>query len=140
MSFLSSIGKDVKAVFNWLASPKGQTIIAEGENVIKVIDPALAGIVNLADSWLQKVITTETLAAAAGSQTGSGVQKAAAVLTAMQPEIAVYFPGATATQMQNANKAIVDFLNAFDRPTSLTPTQQQSAADAIAASQAPRAA
>jgi hypothetical protein len=135
MSFLSTIGKDVKAVFNWISSPRGQAIITEGENVVKVIDPALSGIIDLADSWLRKVITTETLATAAGSQSGSGVQKAAAVLTAMQPEISVYFPGATATQLQNANKAIVDFLNAFDHPASLTPAQQQAAADAIAASQ-----
>jgi hypothetical protein len=122
MSFLSTIGKAFKSVFAWLGSPKGQAVITAGENVITSIDPALTGIVALANSWITKVITTETIAAAAGSQTGSGVQKAAAVMAAMQPEIAQYFPAATATEIGNANTAIVAFLNAFGTtPASSSP-------------------
>jgi hypothetical protein len=113
MSFLSSVGHGFKAVFDWLASPKGQAVLVTGGAVISTIDPALAGIVGLAESWIQKVITTETIAAAAGAQQGSGTQKAAAVISAMQPEIAKYFPTATATQIEQANASIVAFLNAF---------------------------
>jgi hypothetical protein len=116
MSFLSSVGKGFKAVFDWLASPKGQAVLVTGGDVVATIDPALAGIVGLAESWIQKVITTETIAAAAGSQQGSGAQKAAAVISAIQPEVSKYFPTATADQIEKANAAIVAFLNAFETP------------------------
>lgn len=115
MSFLSTIGKDFKAVFSWLGSPKGQAVI-QTAGTVAVDLGAPAAIVNLAESWIEKVITTETIAAAAGEQTGSGVQKAAAVMTAMQPQIIQYFPAATAAQMATANTAIVAFLNAFETP------------------------
>ena len=117
MSFLSTIGKDFKAIFGWLGSPKGLAVIATVGTVVDVIDPALIGITSLAESWLTKVISTEALAVAAGQQSGTGVQKAAAVLTAMQPEIDKYFPGATGVEIQNANAAIVAFLNAFSTKT-----------------------
>lgn len=116
MSFLSTIGKDIKSVFNWLASPKGQNVVHAAEGAVVAIDPALAGIVGIVDSWIEKIITTETIAAAAGQQDGSGTQKAAAVLNAMQPEINKYFPGATAEQIQNANAGLVTFLNALGTP------------------------
>lgn len=116
MSFLSTIGKDIKAVFSWLGSPKGQAVIQTAGAVISTIDPALIGIVTLTESWITKVISTEALAVAAGQQTGSGATKAAAVLNAMQPEITKYFPNATATELQNANTALVAFLNALGTP------------------------
>jgi len=121
MSFLSTIGKDIKAVFNWLGSSQGKTVITTGEAVVEAIDPSLTGIITLAQSWITKVISTESLAVAAGVQTGSGTQKAAAVLTAMQPEIAQYFPAATAAEIANANTAIVAFLNSFSTPASIAP-------------------
>lgn len=116
MSFLSTIGKDIKAVFSWLGSPKGQAVIQEAGAVVTAIDPALAGIVTLTESWITKIISTEALAVAAGVQTGSGVTKAAAVLNAIQPEITKYFPSATAVELQNANTALVAFLNALGTP------------------------
>lgn len=121
MSWLSTIGKDIKAVFTWLGSPKGQTVIQTGEAVVEAVDPALTGIINLVQSWITKVIATESLAVAAGVQTGSGTQKAAAVLTAMQPEISKYFPAATAAEIATANTAIVAFLNAFSTAPASTP-------------------
>lgn len=116
MSFLSTTGKDIKGVFSWLGSPKGQAVIQTAGAVVATIDPALAGIVGLTESWLAKIITSETLAVAAGQQDGSGAIKAAAVLNAMQPEITKYFPAATAAELQNANTALVAFLNALGTP------------------------
>lgn len=116
MSFLSTIGKDIKGVFAWLGSPKGQTVIHTAEAVVVAVDPALASIVNIVDSWITKIITTEALAAAAGQQDGSGAQKAAAVLNAIQPEITKYFPAATSDQLTAANTALVAFLNALGTP------------------------
>lgn len=121
MSFLSTIAKDFKSVFSWIGSAKGQAIIAAGESIVTTIDPALGGIFNLANSWISKVITTESLAAAAAQQTGTGVQKAAAVMAAMGPQISQYFPNATAVEIQNANNAIVAFLQAFGTTPNVPP-------------------
>lgn len=113
MSFLSTIGKDIKSVFSWLGSTKGQTVVAEAGAVIVGIEPGLAGIVTIAEQWITKAISTEALAVAAAQQDGSGTQKAAAVMSAMEPIVAQYFPSATQAQMATANTAMVAFLNAF---------------------------
>jgi hypothetical protein len=116
VSWLTAIGRAVGSIFSWLKSPKGQAVIAGAEGVVETIDPAATPLINLANSWISKVVTTEQIAAAAGAQSGTGVQKAAAVLTAMSPEIAKYFPTATALEIATANAAIVTFLNAFSTP------------------------
>lgn len=116
MSFLSTIGKDVKAVFTWLASPKGQTVIDTAGAVVVAVDPQLAGVVTLAESWITKAVSTEALAVAAAGTENTSTQKAAAVISEMGPIVAQYFPAATAAQLTNANNAIVAFLNAFEAP------------------------
>lgn len=117
MSFLSTIGKDFKAVFSWLGSAKGQAVVTSVEGLGEAEATALgegavvqAGI-DLINSWLNKIITTETVAAAAAQQTGSGAQKSAAVLAAIGPELNQYFPGTTAAQAQTINTALVTVLN-----------------------------
>jgi hypothetical protein len=121
MSFLSTIGKDFKSVFAWLGSAKGQAVVSTAGAVVEAIDPGLTGIVTLAEQWITKAIATESLAAAAGQQTGSGAQKAAAVLSAMEPVVAEYFPAATQAELAAANTAIVAFLNAFGSPSQTAP-------------------
>lgn len=134
MSFLSAIGNDFKRVFSWIGSPKGQALISTGEAIATSIDPGLAGIFSLANSWMNKVLTTESLAAAAAQQTGSGTQKAAAVMVAMGPEISKYFPTATATEIANANNAIVAFLQAFNTVPALVPGSGVTQAPVVSAS------
>jgi len=114
MSFLNAIAKVPVAVFHWIASSKGQAVIQAGEAVAVSMFPQLAGLVGITNSWMQKIITTETIAAAAGAQDGTGTQKAAAVLAAIQPEIAKYFPAMSAEKIADANAHLVAFLNAFE--------------------------
>jgi hypothetical protein len=117
MSFLSAVGKDFKAVFSWLGSAKGQAVITSAEGlavgaatVLGEGAPVQAAI-NLVNSWLEKIITTESIAAAAAQQTGSGTQKAAAVLASIGPELTQYFPATTAAQATIINNALVTVLN-----------------------------
>ena len=115
---LSEVGSDVKKVFAWVGSSKGQAVVAAGESVVETVDPALTGIINLANTYITEAVKTEALATAAGQQTGTGTQKAAAVLTSVTPAVLSYaqqagLPTPTATQIANANTAIVAFLNAF---------------------------
>jgi hypothetical protein len=119
--WLSTFGKDFKAVFTWLSSSKGQTVIAAGEAIVEGAVPSAAIVINLVNSWMAKIISTETLAAAAASQNGTGAQKAAMVLQAMAPEIGKYFPTANATQIATINTALVTILNTLGAPATPTP-------------------
>ena len=124
MNFLKAIAKPFVSIFHFLASPKGQALISTGEAIVTVIDPALAPMISLVNSWMDKVLTTEQLAVTAGQATGTGTQKAALVMQAMAPKIAKYFPAANAAEIMNANNAIVAFLQAFSTPATpaATPT------------------
>lgn len=113
MSFLATFGKDFKAVFTWLGSAKGQTVIAAGEDVVESIVPITLPVFTLANSWMAEIIKTESLAAAADSQTGSGVQKAAAVISAVTPQVTAMFPLLPTSQITAASTALVTFLNAL---------------------------
>lgn len=122
MSFFSTVAKDFKAVFTFLGSAKGQAMIATGEGVAEAVDPALSGLFTIANSFMTQALQVESLAVAAGSQAGSDTTKAAAVISAVTPQVLQYFPKATQAQIQTANDAIVAFLNAFDvTPAPVTP-------------------
>lgn len=126
MSFLSAVGKDFKAVFSWLGSTKGQAVVGTGEAVVEAIVPGAAGAITLANSWLSEIIKTETLAAAAGQQSGTGAQKAASVITSITPEVLNFasvngLPTPTADQISTASTALVTFLNTLGAPVSATP-------------------
>lgn len=121
-SFLQKLGGDFKKVFTWLGTPKVQQAVvgaeALGEGVADIIDPALAGINPLINSWTQEIFKAEALAAAAGSQDGTGTQKSAMVMNAVVPQV-VQFAEAnglatpTGTDLDLANSLLVQFLNVF---------------------------
>ena len=118
MSFLSAFGNDVKKVFGWLGSPKGQAIIGTGEAVVEAIDPALDGVVTLTNTWLQEIYKAQALAAAAAAGSTGGTQKSAMVLNAMTPQVLAFLKTqglapANSAQLQAANDALVAFLNAL---------------------------
>jgi hypothetical protein len=117
MSFLSSIGKDFKAVFSFLGSTKGQADVTAVEGVVEtgatlagVGAPVTAGI-NLINKWLTEIVKAETLAAAAEQQTGSGATKAAAVISVITPQVLAAFPGTTSTAIAEINTSLVAALN-----------------------------
>lgn len=117
MSWLSTAGKDIKGIFSWLGSSKGQQVIATGEAVAEAVG-APAAIINIANYWIGKVLTIEAVATAAGQQVGSGVIKAAAVLTDVTPQVLTIakangLPVPTSDNLAKANTALVAFLNAL---------------------------
>lgn len=126
MSFLSTVGKDFKAVFSWLGSAKGQNTIAAVEvtatGVATAINPAaglaLAGIEALINTALKSVISIEAVSAAAAQQTGSGPQKLTAVLEAAAPQAGQFLqsigvPSPTASQIQAVSTIIANGLVAI---------------------------
>lgn len=130
MSFLATLGKDVKAVFSWLGSSKGQAVIAGVETtatgVATALNPlagaALTSGFTLVNNWMTEAVKMEALAAAAGTQTGSGTTKAAAVLGTMVPELTTYLNNAGYTSANVTAKAttinnlIVSLLNTLEAP------------------------
>jgi hypothetical protein len=124
MSFLSGLkvfGTDVEKAFAWFGSPKGQAVVAAGESTVEALIPASVPIVNLFNVWAAKAYNIESLAVAAGKATGSGPDKAVAVLTAVTPDVLQYaqesgLSARTAAQIQTANSALVTFINAMTAP------------------------
>ena len=94
-SFLSAVGHDTKEVFSWLGSAQGQTTIAAVEGtslaVTTAVNPVagatLAGVEALINVGLKEVVSIETVAVAAGQQSGTGAQKLAAVTAAVAPSV-----------------------------------------------------
>lgn len=120
MSFLSAIVKVPGAIFHWLASDKGKAVIGAAETVaIAVGAPAI--VVNLVGSWIDKILTIEQVAEGAGAQSGTGAQKAAAVIAAITPELLKDFPDLPVANIKAINDALVVVLNNLTLPAS-TPT------------------
>lgn len=121
-SFLSKIGTAFKDVFAFLGSPKGQAVVAATEGVAETVATAVGagvpvqGALALINSWGSEIIKTEALAAAAGQQTGSGLQKAAAVLTAITPQATAFAasqgaPAPTLAALTTINTSLVTAFN-----------------------------
>lgn len=134
-SFLSAAGHDFLKVFSFLGSAKGQQVVAGTESavdaVVGIVDPALSGallgIQNLFNAGLQKALSIEASAAAVGAQSGTGAQKAAAVIAGLTPQVASFLTSIgiknpTAAQAQTLatalNNGVVSFLNAVPAPSS----------------------
>jgi hypothetical protein len=128
MSFLSAVGKSVKAVFGWLGSSGGQKTLTAAETAAAAVGAAtgtgaiIASATNLINSWINEAIKVEALASAAGEQTGSGAQKAAAVLSTMTPQLVSFLQSQGLTSDQVAQKAnaintaVVGILNTLEAP------------------------
>ena len=132
-SFLEDFGKDFVKVFQFLGSPSGQAVITGVEDASVALagpaGPAVAAVENVINATLKQVISVEAVAAAAGQQTGTGAQKAAAVVTAIAPQVSAVLVAAgvsspTAAQVQTLataiNNGVVSVLNAIPAASSAT--------------------
>jgi hypothetical protein len=143
VSFLSTIGKDFKAVFAFLGSSKGQAIVAGTENLVEVGAtvvgvgaPVTAGI-NLLNTWMGEIVKAQALgeAAAATGTTSGNLAKASSVLTAMVPQVAAFAQtqGLSATSAANLNlinTSLVTALTALGSATTAAPAPTPAAAAA----------
>ena len=136
MSFLSTIGGDVKKVFTWLGSTKGQTVVKAvetvGEDVATIAGigtPVQAGI-DVLNNWMTEILKAEALGAAAvtaGSAAGeANTTKAALVISAMTPQVLAFatangFPAPDAANAEIINTALVTALDALGAAPATTP-------------------
>jgi hypothetical protein len=116
MSFLSTVVKDAKAGFAWLASTKGQAIIGATEAGIDVAFPEAVPAIALVNTWMAEIIKVEGLATVAGAQSGTGVQKASLALSTMTPEVLTWaaangYSIPDSANIAAINTAVVNVLN-----------------------------
>jgi hypothetical protein len=124
MSFLSGLkvfGKDVAKVITWIGSPTGQKIVMAGESVVETMEPVSIPIIALVNGWFQKIYAVESLAASAGQATGTGPDKAALAVQAIDPLIMQYIAEEgvsprTQAQIKAANDGLLQFINAMTQP------------------------
>lgn len=116
MTFLQHVGNFFKTVF--------ADVTREAVAVQPVVDLAFPGIAPLYNATVQAVSLAETAAVAAGSITGSGTNKLAAVTAAIEPIALAYLKqnGITAnsTHIEAWVNAVVATLNALPAPTAST--------------------
>jgi hypothetical protein len=120
MSFLSVLGGDIKKVFGWLGSSKGQATISAVETGVEAVWPAADGAINLLNTWGTEIFKSEAIAQAAAATPGAttNLQKASLVLQAMTPQAILFaqqnkLPTPTAATLQTVNNSIVAILNAL---------------------------
>jgi hypothetical protein len=116
MSFLTALGGDIKKVFSWLASSKGQSVISTGETIIESVFPGATGIVSIVNTWIAEAFKVEGLAVGAAESEGTGAQKAAIVLNTVTPQILAIakangLPTPTAAIIASVNDDIVGIIN-----------------------------
>ena len=95
-SFLSAVGHDFLNVFKWLGSSQGQATVAGVETVTATvamaINPAvgatITGVEAIINAALKQILSMEASAAAVGAQSGTGAQKASAVIASLTPQTA----------------------------------------------------
>ena len=133
-TFLSTIGTRIKSFIEKLI-PIGEQITQDAVKAEPIVDIALAGAgqpaaASLYNTVSAAVLNAETAAAAAGSQSGTGAQKAAAVLS--NPTVQQAFTtfeqavGVTAhsTQQQLTYvSGVVSTLNGLNGVSATTPAQ-----------------
>ncbi len=118
LSFLEAVGRAFKKGLT-VALPFIETA---GEAAVATFVPALGPLFN---QTVSAVVTAEQAAAAIGKQSGSGVQKSAAVVALVGPliEQALIDAGkpSTAADVQNYVNSIVAILNLVPAPLPATP-------------------
>jgi hypothetical protein len=128
MSFLTTVGKDIKSVFSWLGSTKGQAVVQTAEGAAEVVataagvgGPVAAGL-GLLNNWMGEAVKLQAMGEAAGATPASNPIKAAAVISTMEPELLSflqangYVTTNVGAQAASINTAAVALLNALGTP------------------------
>lgn len=136
-SFLSAIGHGAEKVIRYIASPAGQKTIQVAEGAAVTVGTAvggpglgagIAGIELLINKAFAGVISMEATAATLGAQSGTGVQKGAAVAAALSPQVEqllkdLGYDNPTASQVEQiadlVTKSIADIVNTIPPPATL---------------------
>jgi hypothetical protein len=136
-SFLSSVGHKAEVVLKYVASPAGQKTVQIAEAAAVTVGTAvggpalgasIAGVELLINKAFTGVINMEATAAALGAQSGTGLQKGAAVAAALSPQVeqllkTLGYDNPTADQVElianQVSKSMADIVNSIPPPAEL---------------------
>lgn len=118
-SILTVLGADAKVAWAWLASPTGQKVIMDAEQIVEMIDPPATGLINIANGWMAEILKTQLLSTYAGLASGANASKSQMTINSMKPQILAFakahgYPVPTPESLQLANDGLVKFLNAIE--------------------------
>jgi hypothetical protein len=110
VSWLKKLGNDFVKGFNWAFSAKGQTVITAGESIAIAVDPAIAPVVGVVNTWASSIYATEKKAATAASlgATATNAQKAVAATEAALPDVESDLAKAGLTFASSASAKVVN--------------------------------
>ena len=128
-SILSNIGKGLEKVFK-----VGTQVAVDAEPFVDLVFPGIGPLFN---TVVSEVVKAEGLAIAAHAQNGTGPQKLASVVSAVEAEFNSFaktnnLPAPTTAQIQTAVTGIVAFLNAL--PAASTANGAEPATQELASS------
>lgn len=114
-SFIKVFASDFKKVFSFLGNRKVQLAIVAGEKVAEEAVPVLGGLSPLIDNWTAEIFKVQALATAAATPDGNGLQKSAAVINTLTPQIVQFaeankLPIPTGDKLIQANTQLYNFL------------------------------
>lgn len=150
-SFLSAIGHGAQSVIKYFASPAGQKTIQVAEGAAVAVGTlvggpglgaGIAGVELLINKGFAGVINVEATAATLGAQSGTGVQKGAAVAAALAPQVEqllkdLGYDNPKADQVEQiadlVTKSIADIVNSIPPPAALAPQDHPLVAEMKAA-------
>lgn len=135
-SWIKKVGHGIVKSFEWLASPNGQKVVAEGEMAIDLAFPVAAPVVAIVDAWMKRAAVVEAKAQAAADLgvTATGAQKAVAATTAVAPDIEAILKQfnllpLSADELAKINDAVLTIANAIvPSPTPAVPVALPEAA------------
>src|SRR5271168_3348197 len=136
MSFLSTVVKDAKAGFAWLASTKGQAILGAAEAGVDIAFPAAVPAMALVNTWMAEIIKVEGLATTASAQSGTGTQKASLALSTMTPQVLSWaaangYSIPDTANITAINTAVVNVLNLLGANTATTTTTTTATSEVV---------
>ena len=113
-NWLQKLGHAIKVGAEYLASPKGQAVIAAGEGIAEVAFPPSAPVIALVNVWLERAGQVEAKAEAAADlgATATNEQKAAAAIASVTPDVTAilqqnHLTPLTPEQLKIINDAVV---------------------------------
>ena len=139
-SFLQAVATDGKKVFSFFSSASGQKTVQAVEGVADAavgiaapaLEPEVLKVQALVNTWIGNAVVAESVASQAASGAVTNNQKAAAVISSIQPTLTlleqqVNAAPTTDAQLTAMNNAIVTFLQNLPVPNSALATKAPAA-------------
>jgi hypothetical protein len=142
---LEKIGEAPLEVLKFLATSKGQAVVAIGEELVETAAPMSTGIIDLLNKYGTEIIKAQALGATAAAGATTDTLKAAAVVNEVTPDVVSFaeqngLATPTADEILKMNNLVVEFMSIFKPAATTTATTSSATASHPAIQKAPTSA